>query len=171
VSADIELPDTFSVAVSHQLNPKTRLLADWTWTGWDTIQSLNIIRTSGPAAGTVASSLPLNFKTSWRVGGGAEYEVSQAWLLRAGAAYDTSPVQDAFRTPRLPDDNRIWLAIGARYKPTQNFWFDVGYTHIWVNTADSNLPSRATPLGPTGTLVGQYKTSIDILGVQGSFKF
>jgi len=168
VSADIKLPSNFSVAVSHQLNPKIRLLADWTWTGWDSIQTLNIVRTSGPLAGTNAATTPLNFKTSWRIGGGAEYELNQQWLLRGGVAYDTSPVQDAFRTPRLPDDDRIWLAIGARYKPTQNFWLDLGYTHIWVNSADSQLTG---PVPVPGSLIGQYKTSIDILGVQGSFKF
>jgi long-chain fatty acid transport protein len=168
VKADIKLPDNFSVAVSHQLNPKTRLLADWTWTGWDSIQTLNVQRTSGPLAGTNASSTPLNFKTSWRIGGGAEYEINQMWLLRGGLAYDTTPVQDQFRTPRLPDNDRIWAAIGARYKPTQNFWLDLGYTHIWVNDADSQLTG---PVPVPGSLIGQYKTSIDIIGVQGSVKF
>jgi len=168
VKADIKLPDTFSVAVSHQLNPKTRLLADWTWTGWDTIQNLNIVRTSGPLAGTNAQSTALNFKNSWRLGGGIEYEVSQPWLLRAGIAYDTSPVQDAFRTPRLPDNDRTWLAIGARYKPTPNWWFDVGYTYIWVHDAPSQLTPNALP---PGNLVGNYKANINIIGAQASFKF
>lgn len=168
VSADIKLPNNFSVAVSHQLNPKIRLLADWTWTGWDSIQNLTIVRTSGPAAGTAATTTPLNFKNSWRMGGGAEYEVNQAWLLRAGAAYDTSPVQDAFRTPRLPDNDRIWLAVGARYKPSPTWWLDVGYTYIWVNDGPSQLTPNTLP---PGNLVGNYKTSINILGVQGSFKF
>jgi long-chain fatty acid transport protein len=168
VQADIKLPDTFSMAASYQLNPKIRLLADWTWTGWDTIQNLNIVRTSGPGAGTNASSTVLDFKSSWRVGGGIEYEVSQPVLLRAGLAYDTSPVQDQFRTPRLPDNDRIWLSFGARYKPSPNWWLDFGYAYIWVHDAPSQLTPNTIP---PGNLVGTYTSNINIVGVQGSFKF
>lgn len=168
VSANIKLPDTFSAAVSHQLNPKIRLLADWTWTGWDTIQNLTLVRTSGPLAGTNLSNTALNFKTSWRVGGGIEYEVSQPVLLRAGIAYDTSPVQDQFRTPRLPDNDRTWLSIGARIKPSPNWWFDLGYTYIWVHDAPSQLTPNTLP---NGNLVGTYKANINIVGAQASFKF
>jgi long-chain fatty acid transport protein len=168
VKANIKLPDTFSVAVSHQLNPKIRLLADWTWTGWDSIQNLTIVRTSGPLAGTNASSTALNFQNSWRLGGGIEYEASQMWLLRGGLAYDTSPVQDQYRTPRLPDNDRTWLSIGARFKPSPNWWLDFGYTYIWVHDAPSQLTPNALP---PGNLVGTYKTNINILGAQASFKF
>lgn len=168
VKADIELPNVFSVAGSYQLNPKIRLLADWTWTGWDSIQNLTVQRTSGPLVGTNVSTTPLNFKTSWRVGGGVEWEVHQQWLLRGGLAYDTTPVQDAFRTPRLPDEDRIWLALGARFKPSPNWWLDFGYTHIWVSDASSNLTG---PVPVPGSLIGEYRADIDIVGIQGSFRF
>lgn len=168
VTANIKLPDTFSVAVSHQLNPKIRLLADWTWTGWDSIQNLTIVRTSGPLAGTNASNTALNFQNSWRLGGGIEYEASQMWLLRGGLAYDTSPVQDQFRTPRLPDNDRTWLSVGARFKPSPNWWLDFGYSYIWVHDSPSQLTPNTLP---PGNLVGTYKNNINILGAQASFKF
>lgn len=171
VQANIELPNTFSVGVAHQLNQKIRLLADWTWTGWNTIQNLDIAYTSGPLTGMNASSTALTFKNSWRIGGGIEYEVNQPLLLRAGIAYDTSPVQNEYRTPRLPDNDRTWLSFGARYKPSPNWWLDFGYTYIWVHNGSSNLPSDTTPLGPTGTLNGTYKSNINILAAQASFKF
>ena len=37
-------------------------------------------------------------------------------MLRLGTAYDKAPVQDQFRTPRLPDDDRIWAAGGFQWK-------------------------------------------------------
>jgi long-chain fatty acid transport protein len=168
VKADIELPDTFSVGVSHQLNQKIRLLADWTWTGWSSIQQLSI---NSAVTGTpVAPPTNLSFQNSWRVGGGIEYEVSQPLLLRGGLAYDTSPVQDQFRTPRLPDNDRIWLSVGARYKPSPNWWLDFGYSYIWVHDAPSQLMPTAFPAGG-GNLVGTYTSHINIVGVQASFKF
>ena len=168
VKADIKLPQTASIGVSHQFNPQLRVLADYTWTGWDSIQNLDVVRTSGLLSGTTASSVPLNFENSWRIGAGVEYQVNQPWLLRAGVAYDTTPVQDQYRTPRLPDANRTWLSIGARYQPSPQWWLDFGYTYIWMDNASSNLTS---PVVPPGNLIGTYKANINILGAQASFKF
>ena len=39
----IKLPDTFSVAAAWE-GEKAEVLADWTWTGWSSIPSLDIVR-------------------------------------------------------------------------------------------------------------------------------
>jgi long-chain fatty acid transport protein len=167
VKADVELPDTFSIGVSHQFNPKLRMLADYTWTGWDSIKTLNI---QSQATGTTLTSTELQFKNSWRMGLGLEYQLNQPWLLRTGVAYDTSPVQDTYRTPRLPDNDRVWLSVGARYQPGPTWWLDFGYTYIWVDDSSSNL--QPTGLDAfRGNLVGTYKANVQILGVQASVKF
>jgi long-chain fatty acid transport protein len=167
VKTDIKLPDTFSVGLSHRFNPQWRVLADYTWTGWDTIQNLDI---QSQATGATLTSTALQFKNSWRMGVGAEYQLNQPWLLRAGLAYDTSPVQDAFRTPRLPDSDRTWLAVGARFQPSPTWWLDFGYTYIWVDNGSSSLVPTGTDAF-RGNLVGTYKNSVQVLAAQVSFKF
>jgi len=165
VKAKVELPETFSIGGSFQVNPQWRLLADYTRTGWDSIQSLDI---DSAATGTRLTGVELKFKDSWRVGVGAEYQLNQPWLLRAGLAYDTSPVQDAYRTPRLPDSDRTWLAFGARFQPSPTMWFDFGYTYILVKDASSQLQ----PAGPLpGTLNGAYTGDVQVFGVQAAFRF
>ena len=89
VKAGITLPDTLSVAVAYQLHPQLQLLADYTWTGWDAIQDLAIVRTSGPLSGQTLTSLALHFKNSWRVGFGANYQLTPQWKLR-GASHSTN---------------------------------------------------------------------------------
>lgn len=163
VKAEIKLPDTFSIGLSQQLNRQMRLLADWTYTGWDSIQELKIV--SRNTGGTIATT-DLKFKDSWRVGVGMEYQLNQPWLLRFGLAYDNTPVQDAFRTPRLPDEDRIWFSVGGRYMPAANWWLDFGYTYIMADEAKSQLP-----VSPQGSLNGEYKADVHILGVQASYKF
>jgi long-chain fatty acid transport protein len=167
VKADVELPDTFSVGASHQVNSQLRVLADYTWTGWDSIQSLDI---KSAATGARLTGVELEFKNSWRVGLGAEYQLNQPWLLRAGVAYDTSPVQDAYRTPRLPDADRTWLAFGARYKPSPTMWFDVGYTYIWMDDGASQLEASG-PIPVPGSLKGTYTGDIQVFAVQATFQF
>jgi long-chain fatty acid transport protein len=172
VTADIELPDTFSLALSHQADPRLQLLADWTWTGWDSIQDLTIVRTSGPLAGQTLTSTALRFKNSWRAGLGANYQLNPAWKLRAGAAYDTTPVQDEFRTPRLPDADRTWLAVGAQWHFAPQAALDFGYAYLFIKDASTNLPNQETAASaPRGSLVGNYEANAQILSAQIRWSF
>jgi len=174
VTADVELPDVFSIGLSHQLTPEARVLADWTWTGWDAIQDLTIRQAT---FGTALKSTPLNFENTWRAGLGVEYQVNPSWLLRGGVAYDKTPVQDEYRTPRLPDEDRTWLAVGARYQPEQNaaWWIDVGYAHEWVDDAKSELTECLAVVSgrcaASGSLNGKYESSINLFAAQVSFRF
>jgi len=102
VTADIKLPDTASVSLFHKVNPRWDVLADVSWTGWSTVQSLNIVR----ATGVTLASTPLSYKDSWRVSLGANYHVNDQWTFRGGIAHDQTPVPDFDRTVRIPDDSR-----------------------------------------------------------------
>ena len=172
VKADIKLPDTLSVAVAHQLNPQLQLLADYTWTGWNSIQDFTVVRTSGPLSGQTLTSLALHFKNSWRVGLGANYQLTPQWKLRGGLAFDKSPVQDAFRTPRLPDEDRTWLAAGAQWAFAPNAALDFGLAYLFVKDASSNLVNQETATSvPHGSLVGSYEANVWILSAQIRWSF
>jgi long-chain fatty acid transport protein len=174
VQADIELPDTATIGLSHNFTPKLQVLFDYTWTGWSSIQYLSIYRQND---GSAVTSTPLQFNNSWRVGLGANYQLTDQWKLRLGVAYDTTPVQDQYRTPRLPDSDRTWLAIGAQYAMTKQLALDFGYAYLFAADANSNLPNLETDLpsgfraSPKGNLVGNYTANVNILtaGVRYSF--
>jgi long-chain fatty acid transport protein len=172
VAADVDLPETLSIGVSHRVDPRLRLLADWTWTGWDGIDELRIV---DRATGATVTNTALGFKDSWRAGLGAEYALNKPWLLRAGLAYDTTPVRDTYRTPRLPDTDRVWLSIGARDAPgpASSWWLDFGYTHIFMSDGSSNLPYAGAPAAESarGALRGTYRNRVDILAAQVGFRF
>lgn len=118
--------------------------------------------------GQVVSDTPLKFTDSWRAGVGLEYQISTRWLLRTGVAYDPSPVQDVYRTPRLPDADRKWFAIGARWEASSHLSLDMGGAYLWVQSAPSELTS-ALPV--PGELRGTYRSHIVILGSQLNFRF
>ncbi len=166
VSAEIKLPDMFSIAVSQQLGPRWQILADYTWTGWDSVQDLTIVRSTG----AVLTNEPLKFKNSWRAGVGVNYQLNPQWKLRFGTAYDKTPVQDAFRSPRLPDEDRIWLAIGAQWQFSKQGALDFGYAHEFVDDGSSNLISPAAP-DLRGNLLGTYKADANLFGVQLRYSF
>jgi long-chain fatty acid transport protein len=171
VKTTIELPDTASVAVSQQVIPKLQLLADFTWTGWSSIQDLSIFRTSGAPL----TSTPLAFDDSWRVGLGANYQATEMAKLRLGVAYDTTPVRSEFRTPRLPDEDRTWFAAGVQWAFSRQVAIDVGAAYLLVEDASSNLPNidPSPPSGfsapPRGNLVGTYSADVWVASVQARY--
>jgi long-chain fatty acid transport protein len=84
-------------------------------------------------------------------------------------ARDQSPVPDATRTPRLPDEDRTWIAVGATWNAGNNLKVDVGYAHLFVKDASLN-ETAGNPLA-YGLLNGSQDTKINIISAQASLKF
>lgn len=173
VTANIKMPASASWSIFHQLNPKWDLMADISWTQWSNITTLNIVRSSG----VLLSTTPLNWSDTWRFSGGANYHYNDAWTWRFGVAYDQSPVPDLDRTPRVPDQDRTWLAIGAQYKISKQAVLDFGYAYLWVKEPSSNLCSpagaAANPAACAGknNLVGTYDNNVNIVSAQFRYNF
>ncbi|WP_126445017.1 OmpP1/FadL family transporter [Sulfuricystis multivorans] len=166
IRSRLETPDSFSIAVSHQLNERTQLLADYTWTGWSSVKSLPVYHAS---SGVQVNSLSYNFDDTYRVGFGVNYQWNDAWKLRFGIAYDKTPVQsDADRTMTLPDADRTWLSFGAKWKTSKQSSWDFGYTHIFFK--DVSTTRQVTYTGAQApfshTVRGSFETTADLLSVQ-----
>ena len=100
-----------------------------------------------------------------RYGLGVEYKANDRWSWRAGVAYDETPIPNAQRrTPRIPDSDRTWLALGGSYHYSDNIILDAAYTHIFMK--DSSIEDTFTSGTQTYELSGKYKSSVDIVGVQ-----
>lgn len=169
VTSDIKLPDSASVSVFHKANSQWDALADATWTGWSTVQTLNIVR----ATGLLLASTPLSYKDSWRVSIGANYHVNDAWTLRGGVAYDQTPVADFDRTVRIPDHSRTWLALGAQYRLSKATAIDLGYAHLFVSdpsisqcNATQAAANIALVCAGKNTGTGSYSNNANIASLQ-----
>ncbi len=139
VTSDIELPEIVNVSYFGKLNDRWDIMADVQYTGWSTIQELKFTRTTA-ASGTVLTTTPENWKNVWRYALGTNYHYDDKWLFRGGVACDQSPVSDTYRTPRLPDGDRIWLAAGAQYKMDRQWAFDFGVAYGWANNNSVDPP-------------------------------
>lgn len=161
--ASVDLPESLSVSVFHKLNDQWALLADITRTRWSRFKELRVDYDSAQAD----TVIPENWKDVNRYSVGLTYTPGSAWIYRTGIAYDESPVPSAeFRTPRIPDNDRKWLAIGASYAPSGSFSLDLGYAHLFVSDTPIN---NATSQGHT--LNGSYENSVDILSAQLNWMF
>jgi long-chain fatty acid transport protein len=170
VTSKIELPEIVNVSYFGKLNDRWDIMADLQYTGWSKIQDLTFTRTSGPASGTVLSSTPEKWDDVWRFAVGANYHHDDKWLFRGGVAWDQSPVSDTYRTPRLPDGDRIWLATGAQYKLDRQWVFDIGLAYGWANS-DPSIHQNAGSTAQYALIDGSYKVNFLIVSGQVAYSF
>lgn len=161
---DIELPDTWIISAFHKLNEKWELLADVSRAGWGSIPELKIM-TTGFGTGSITKNY--SWSDTTRVALGANYLANEQWKWRFGIATDQSVVDDAHRTARLPDQDRVWYSFGVQYKLNKESAIDVAYAYIKAKKA--SVADTAT--GVPGTLIGEFDSNVQVLGAQYSMNF
>lgn len=161
--ARLTTPAVFLFSVSHDVSDDLTLMADVEWTKWSTFRELRVDYANPAQADTVSNE---NWRDTWFGSVGAIYRPADWYDLRVGAAFDQSPVLEAYRTARVPDNNRVWLTVGTRMNPVENMTLDLTYGYIFVGDTDINL-TRAL----SGTINGSYDSTVQVLGLQATFNF
>jgi len=115
--------------------------------------------------GVLVNTERFGYKDSWRIAWGAAYQASDAVKLKFGIAYDRTPTTDSNRSARVPDNNRLWLSLGAQWNGGSYGKFDVGYSYLVVQDPEIDQTVGAR------TLRGSYNDSAHIVGVQYSVGF
>lgn len=168
VTAKVTLPASASLSLFRMLSPQWDLLADISWTGWSSFEDLTVKRTDGSTLTTTDES----WHDTLRYAVGVNFHQNDRLTWRAGVAFDESPVPDAHRTPRIPDQDRTWVAVGAQYKLDDRARIDAGYAHLFVKDASIDSGGSVAPgVYPYGHLKGKYDDKVDILSVQYTYTF
>jgi long-chain fatty acid transport protein len=170
IKAKVTTPETVSLGLRQQVSEKLALTGAVEWANWSRFKELRIDFASA-ASDSVTTE---NWKDSWYLAFGGEYKWSNRTTLRLGAAYEKSPVPDSTRTPRLPDNDRIWLTAGAGYKVRDWLSVNASLAHIFVKTAEINLPATAAVGDENrrrGTLLATFKGNINIASVSAKIHF
>ncbi|MEO8507557.1 MAG: outer membrane protein transport protein, partial [Betaproteobacteria bacterium] len=164
ISSDITLPQIANFSVLFHVNSKWDVMGDVQYTGWSSIPELRFTTTSPPSLDAVA----LNWDDTWKVAIGATYKVSDQWKARFGVAFDQTPVTTD-PTIRLPDSDRIWLAVGSEYKWNAHMKFDAGFSYIFADSPSFNQNQGST--AKNALVNGSYDAGVWILSMQGTYTF
>jgi len=170
----IHLPAIATASIRQELTPTLAVLGTAQWTQWSNLQSLNVSCQSNSSIpvkpcspGQTLEILPFNWHDGWFFSAGAEYKLSPAVLLRAGAAYEKSPVQSPDENlVNILDSDRIWLSTGLQYKFNARMTADLSYAHVFFK--DSSVSETAA--GPI-TIVGTTQRSADIIAASLKLRF
>jgi long-chain fatty acid transport protein len=117
----------------------------------DDLRKFDSIDISTPAlAGTPFASLSSvsdvrGYKDSFFVSVGTEYDINDQLTVRGGVAWDETPTTDKLRSVRVPDEDRLWLSVGASYNITESMSADLAYSYLHA-LRDADVKLRNGPL-------------------------
>ena len=188
-SVKITTPESLSLHGMYKIDPKWNVYGDVTWTRHSRFNQAHlkygnakvvVDPTTGGQTRSDETILNPNWRNTYKVSLGASYQYSEPLQLRAGIAYDQSPVKNAnYRMSTLPDNDRIWLSMGAKYDINRQHSVNVAYSHLFIKNATANVNGYCG--GDSATSVAcvssktngsaNFKSSANILGLQYTYKF
>ncbi|MFZ0241123.1 MAG: outer membrane protein transport protein [Desulfobacterales bacterium] len=171
ISVGINVPQQAMGSIFAQLNDRWAVLGSVGWQQWSKFGQveLGIDDTSNPTSTTAE----LDFKDTWHVAMGAQYRLSQPWLLNFGIAYDSDCQDGANVSPLLPVNSAWRFGVGAEHQTSETFLWGFAAEYLYGGTLDTEkrgaLPVAA---GGRGNLVGSYHNIGTVyLALYGNWKF
>ncbi len=168
-SALLELPSSFNAGIVNNTLERLQLGLDVIWTEWSTYEQLVYNFGPGYPVTSVTPNPEVNPKRwddVWSIRLGAEYDLLEGWVCRAGYAWDQSPVNDATRAPELPGSNRQMLTAGLGWR-WERLTLDLAYAYLWAENSRTGSEVVAT----VPTLAGRYDTVTHIVGLSAGYVY
>ncbi|WP_223570838.1 outer membrane protein transport protein [Pseudomonas sp. BF-R-26] len=169
---DLTMPESVDTSITHHFNSRWTGYLGATWTRWSRIQKVEAVNSGlsplGQAAGLGRVTEEMNWRDTWSTAVGASYQLNQQWLLRAGYAYDPSPIRNADRSVRVPVGNRQAVTLGGAYSPNSDLTIDFAYGYLWDSKV-SVKQSNNSGLQPEYS--ANYENSAHGISVQATYRY
>jgi long-chain fatty acid transport protein len=141
-------------SVFHQLDDRWALLGSVGWQQWSKFGKSQV---SVDSSNPVSLTTDLDYKDTWHVAGGAQYRLSDPWLLNFGVAYDSKFQSGPNSAVSIPANDAWRFGAGAQHRASKTFEWGVAAEYAYGGTLDVNNQSAApVALGGRGNLVGSF---------------
>ncbi len=159
--AELPMPANLDFGVAFNVNEKLTLAAEVNWVMWSTYDSL--IFTFKESGDLLNSANPREYKDSWIIRIGGQYQLNDKLTLRAGGYYDPTPTNEKYFNPETVSLNTTGLTLGLSYQPIENLTIDLSYLHLFGQEAEKAYEPD--------NFSGKYKTQTSIPGIGISYSF
>ena len=167
--ATLHLPTIINFGVEQQVTDRLKLMGDVSWSEWSVMKDITI-KFDRPVLGTQKSKLDMKWGDNWKFAFGGTYELTDKLTIRAGLAFDKTPVKDKWRNTCLPDANRYWVSCGFGYKFNEHVTLNMAYTHLFMEHVSYTQAYEAQ--GGTHYLKGRaVDCSSDIYSIAVTYSF
>ncbi|RCS73099.1 outer membrane protein transport protein [Vibrio casei] len=158
---DIELPDIVELAGFHQLNKQWAIHYSWQWTNYSKFQELRA--TSDQCSSGTCFQKTEYYEDNQRWAIGTTYQANEAWIFRAGFAYDE---QAGKATLSIPDSDRYWYSAGLTYIWSPNLSVDAGFTLV---SSKKGSFTETNAIGQTSTFSSEGPAYISAVQLNYTF--
>ena len=169
---DLTMPESVDTSITHHFNSRWTGYLGTTWKRWSRIKKVEAVNSGltplGQAAGLGSVTEEMNWRDTWSTAVGASWQWNQQWLLRAGYAYDPSPIRNADRSVRVPVGNRQAVTLGGAYSPSPDLTIDFAYGYLWDSKV-SVKQSNDSGLQPQYS--ANYRNSANGISVQATYRY
>lgn len=155
VALDFEFPPMVRGSIYHKLNENFALLGSVGWEKWSDFDEIPVSVGAG-----LEGAIETKWDDTWHFAGGLHYIPNEKWIFMTGFAYDTSPADKAHRTPELPVDRQVRLALGTQYHWMENI--DLGAHVVYMDLGDADIKNDK--------LLGDYKDN-DVVMIAFNFNW
>ena len=170
IKVGIRIPQQVMGSVFAQVNDRWAVLGSVGWQQWSKFGQvqLGIDNTNNPTSLTTN----LNFDDTWHVAAGAQYRLSDPWLLNFGIAYDSGFQGGSTVSPLLPVDSAWRFGIGAQQQLSRASFWGFAAEYLYGGSLDTLQTGVPVALGGRGNLVGSFNNTATIfLGAYFNWKF
>ncbi|MBQ4439978.1 MAG: outer membrane protein transport protein [Kiritimatiellae bacterium] len=128
--AKLTLPQSLTVGLNYDITDDWRVGVTAMAIGWRSVDKINFkipAVVAGQKAGYVQK---LNWKDTFRLGFGTEYDINDWLTARCGYTYDQDPTTEKYGTTMLPSGDRHIVHTGLGFNLAEGLRLDVGYSLV-----------------------------------------
>jgi long-chain fatty acid transport protein len=155
IQMDLDYAQLISVGVKYQATDNLVLVADFDWEDWSELGKEQIvIGTPGPS---IVQYADFHWKDTYHVGAGAIYKLDDGGrFVSGGLGYDSSPVDDKYRTFILPIDEqfKVGFAYGKESPTNDQLSYSLGCSYTWFG--DGKIDQTAQGVRAKGEFSTNY---------------
>ncbi|MDF3920469.1 outer membrane protein transport protein [Salinicola salarius] len=157
-SLDITLPETVDFSLTQDLSDRWKVMVAATFIRWSRFGDITVDND------IATQTEEQDYDDAWQYSLGTSYQLNRQWLVRAGIAYDESPIQS--RNARVPSGDRMIYSLGAGWTPITDLTIDVAYSYITESDSDVDQVDE------TGnTFSADYDNKLNLFGLQATYRF
>ena len=158
MTSDANFPGRLGLGLKFKVNDRLTVMADANWYDYSAAKQM-----TAELGGLLRYTQKMNWHDNYSFHLGAEYELSEKWLIRSGICWHTAAIPKETETPTAPEVAGPGVSLGFGYKPSEKWAFDLGYTYGWGKREVENHPGFLAP--------GKYEVNVHVVSASVTWKF
>lgn len=151
IDLGMKMPQAVMFSFYHDVNDRFALMGNLGWQDWSEFGKVDVDISDT----NVDLTTNLDYDDTWHAALGAQYRVSDPWLLTAGIAYDSAMIDEEDLGPALPVGESWRFALGGRYGWSKDLTLGAAYTLAWAGDLDMDIERSVR----AGRVSGTYENA------------